>query len=874
MLAELCGMENYFKCEDALRSFLMMQDPPIERVGDVWKVRAPVDSFLNLAPFIGSSDLERLHKVATKVFSEIDPALDLPPEDRPYAAMKGKQFTHSHWLRRGLASTLRLISNRHRQAQMRITGVDPERFVSDLIAALPGLKNDFQLLASLEGDLILLMEAAPRPLLDALGHLLEGDGAAIRPLFRDTRSFPFGAHSPHTGVLWALEMLAWDPLYLEEASVLLAKLASVDPGGQLVNRPINSLREIFLPWHPSTNATLTQRLAALDKIIMSEPQVGWNLLLHLLPSDHSIATNTPKPRYREAGSAQAEGITYGIAGDGFKAALERALTLAANDVQRWIALLPYIRVLEPSLRTKAIDALDNLIATVGAEDRTKLWRALRPEVMRHRAYQSAKWAMTGADLARLESVVASIAPERTHDQIDWLFDTHHPDIPDEDGLARWDKVQQERERAVKKLVSESGLNALVDLANTVELPFYVASAAYSLLGSPEHVLELVDYGLKSTKDLSSFIATISAQAQAKFGERWELLLLRTIQSGHFAPEQIVNMLLNWPDEEPTWNFVDRLDRQVNDLYWTNKYPRFLQGTPAQLERAARRYADVGRPLAALTAIEDQVSQLSPEIVLWLLDKGVEELNAKPGTLSTNVAFLIEQIFDKLRVSADVSKVEIARREYAYLPLFMYREKRLALHEILAQDPTFFVQLLCDAFKPASGPPREPTDEAKTRARAAFELLSNLDLVPGSDGNNINLEFLTKWVHAVRIEATEKDRAAIGDEFIGHVLAHSPFDTDGAWPHRAVREVIELVKSKNLETGIDVERFNMRGVTTRAMYEGGDQERSIAGEIRGWAAKVDAWPRTKALLLRMAESWERHAEYEDERAKQDELRFES
>ena len=91
-------------------------------------------------------------------------------------------------------------------------------------------------------------------MLKALERLLEGDGERIEPIFQDTED-AWHASSPHTGLLWALEVLAWDPEHLNDATLTLAKLARIDPGGKLVNRPLHSLREIFVVWHPSTNAT-------------------------------------------------------------------------------------------------------------------------------------------------------------------------------------------------------------------------------------------------------------------------------------------------------------------------------------------------------------------------------------------------------------------------------------------------------------------------------------------------------------------------------------------------------------------------------------------------------------------------------------------
>jgi alpha/beta superfamily hydrolase len=123
-------------------------------------------------------------------------------------------------------------------------------------------------------------------------------------------------------------------------------------------------------------------------------------------------------------------------------------------------------------------------------------------------------------------------------------------------------------------------------------------------------------------------------------------------------------------------------------------------------------------------------------------------------------------------------------------------------------------------------------------------------------------------------ATRIERGEIADEYVGHAIAHSPMDPeDGGWPHHVVRDVIEELQSEAVERGIQVERYNMRGVVGKAMFEGGRQERVLAEQYRVWAGKAAAKPRTAALLREIAESWDREAMSEDTRARQGEMRFE-
>ncbi|MNN78653.1 hypothetical protein D3C81_1952260 [compost metagenome] len=96
-------------------------------------------------------------------------------------------------------------------------------------------------------------------------------------------------------------------------------------------------------------------------------------------------------------------------------------------------------------------------------------------------------------------------------------------------------------------------------------------------------------------------------------------------------------------------------------------------------------------------------------------------------------------------------------------------------------------------------------------------------------------------------------------------------TDGAWPHEAVRNVIETIASSHIEIGIRIERVNMRGVFCKAFGEGGDQERGLAQQAQEWAQASLDFVRTHAMLELIAQSWLEDAERADTMAKQEMLR---
>jgi hypothetical protein len=80
----------------------------------------------------------------------------------------------------------------------------------------------------------------------------------------------------------------------------------------------------------------------------------------------------------------------------------------------------------------------------------------------------------------------------------------------------------------------------------------------------------------------------------------------------------------------------------------------------------------------------------------------------------------------------------------------------------------------------------------------------------------------------------------------------------------VRNLIESLRSEELERGLSVGVYNKRGVHARE--PGGNQERRLAQQFREYARRVEGkWPRTALMLDGIAQGYESEAKREDERA---------
>ena len=158
----------------------------------------------------------------------------------------------------------------------------------------------------------------------------------------------------------------------------------------------------------------------------------------------------------------------------------------------------------------------------------------------------------------------------------------------------------------------------------------------------------------------------------------------------------------------------------------------------------------------------------------------------------------------------------------------------------------------------------PQEKLQQRNDTAWELLDTFSVLPGVTGENIDKDILNSWIDVARTIFKESGRVGIGDSQIGTFLAGSQVGNDGIWPHESVRDVLERIKSDDIESGVECGRMNARGVTTRHPYAGGSQERELALSYHNDAETIQLiWPRTAGVLRSIAESYEGRADREDQ-----------
>lgn len=861
VIAELATIP-YEQVLEVVTRWAGAKDPPVKHSGGLWALTVKRDAWKQLEGAVTEADLERFAAVAARVLTHVDPQYELDDAERWMAGALGRALPHSRELRRGVAETLAIMASwEETNGHFRLPTF--ERSISTMaqqVFAWAG--TDWKSWASLSDVLPVLAEAVPVPFLEALERGTHGERPVLRELFRETGN-PLFSTSPHTSVLWALERLAWSPEHLARSAHLLATLARIDPGGTSANRPMNSLRSVLLGWHPQTMATVQQRLCVIDGVLRDESVIGWALLIGLLPGEGEIAFNNPRPEWRQWARNDPKPVTIGELREFTQGVFDRLLALVGSDGGRWRDLLEKLGSLDQVSQDRAIAALTELEPlALGASDRLAIWTTLRTELSRHRSYPDADWAMNPEVLERLASLYNRFEPGDPGGRWGWLF-TPAPQLPDGEP-ADWKQheaaIEEAQAQAMRSILETGNLPLVLRLVETVESPEMLG---YTLV----RIKELADDEKRLIVD--SYLGT-GMSPREQFGRAVTFGLERrngfasTIEDlGRFVTTaaQRAGLYLAVRRDANILDLLDATDKATSQEFWGH-CPAFGM-FELDTKRVVRSLLRWGRTAVALHVLAHaRKKQFHPALTAEVLEAFIRTPDGESGPM---IAHHIAELMEALEQSNEIEDGRLASLEWGLLPLLdRRRSSPRRLHQELARAPGFFVSIVKLVYR-AKGDQSGPISEQdRLRARNGHHLLEGWRSVPGlrADGS-IDEAVLTAWVDEARGSLAAEDRAKIGDQVIGQVLSRAPEREDDAWPQRPIRNLLERLRSADVEKGFEIAVYNSRGVVGKSPDEGGVQEYALAERYEGLANRVaDEWPRTGTLLRRLRDVYRRDGERED------------
>ena len=848
--------------EKHIAQLLQVEDSPVWSVGSHRGVTSKIDALFAIAPKITKTDLRRFFEVARDVLLEVDPRLELPETERWAAVIRGKVRAHSGALRNGVLETLVLLSVHGNYLFLDQLGIDVKAMVTDLVDQL--LTPLACRLQSQERDLPTYAEAAPDRFLSILEDDLNSSEPAVLRLLKPVRAGPF-EHCPRTGLLWAIECVAWNPEHLSRACLLLASLSQVEIVDNLINKPIESLAAILRSWMPQTAASLEERIRILKMLARRFPEVAWQLCLGEI-ARYRIGMDNYRPRWRSdaegAGGVSSTQDTYNFIQCAVSLLLSRPEhdQTSLGDLVENIEALPETRQLE----------VWNLIDAWADRADERAVADLR-EVIRRCTLTRVGRARNGSTIERARFTYERLEPKTPIARHGWLFaDQWVEETEDEieesriDLEARERRVDASRQAAMADIWADGGLDDVLTMIGNGDDPRTLGHYAASCLTDTADVLRTCLASELDKSRIDAFIGEIIFQRANP--DQCDLLfdICKQVDG-----EQSVRLCVCAPFQEATWRMLDRLSAEVRDQYWRTVSPSNRRLAGVECTEIVNRLLAVARPWTAFLAVMFQWESVETSSLARLLKEAAS--GGELENFSSVHSWRLSEALDVLGARPGITDQDMARLEFAFVEALSGSEHGIPnLEWLIDTSPAFFVDILSFCFKRDDGR-QEPlrlqvADETRRRmVTAGYQILQEMARIPGTkDDGSVDSGRLLSWIEEVRGLCIAAGRAAIGDLQIGELLSRAPEEDDAPWPCNAICEALEAIATNNVADGFIFGKCNMRGVFIRTGC-GGEMERELSVKYRRLAQhrRVD-YPFTGSVLKRLAECYDKDAKREDRR----------
>ena len=862
------------KFEENFARFLQFEESPLWSISNYRRVVSKIDVLFLIYGFITEQDIERFFEIAEIVLSEKDPVLDLPEEDRWMANISGKTRKYSSYLREGLCETLVLLSVYGPQLFEKRLGINVQERIDSLIRGL--LKTtDAKKFLSQQNNFPRYAEASPKEFLEILESDLRSGSPKISILMKPVNSAIFGAECSRTGLLWALELLAWEPKRLSRVAKILAQLSRIEIEDNWMNKPFNSLLCIFMSWMPQTRATLGQRIESLKYIVKKYPDIGWQLCMKQLSASQKGKYNY-RPRWRNDAAGSGSKINYSESCEFKRKALDILLEWESQDEEKLTDLVDCLEVMNESDIEKVISLIDEWSDTNPDNERKAYLREqIRRRVLTHQNLdkETKNLFQTVYDRLGSEDLIMSHK---------WLFANGvayslSKEEDDFDYKNICERIESLRIKALNEIYAQFGSPGLKMLIDITEDSWNIGCVLSKVILSEQEAKDFLYILISNPAEnvvesrinycVSGFLA---ATELISLNEIVNVLIKRFREENRDS--EILKLLMLSPYNENIWEHVEKMPEDFQKEYWASVRSFGKIRDPKLFKRLVDKLLEFDLPRKAFSEVCLFLDKIDSRRILSLLYRMILSHNEplqEPYPYSHDVIGAFEVLNSRGDVSTDViAGLEFLYLRYVSAPSF----KTPNLEKKIADSPEFFVLFLRMAYKRSDGKEYPlildiPNNQRETYAIASFSFLNNLNKtnrIPGADEKGIIDESsLKNWIENVRKLCEEYALKNLGDQTVGQILSSCSVGNDGIWPCEPVRRVIEGIESEDIAIGMSIGICNARGTTHRGIGDGGDQERDLAMKYRIWSEKLSpTYPYVAKLLEDIAGEYDRESGFWD------------
>lgn len=638
-------------------------------------------------------------------------------------------------------------------------------------------------------------------------------------------------------ILWGIEKTISQKQYINRSVEILFKLCIIkeEEYGNMANKPIQTLKQVFLGWDNLTCLTKNEKIKLLEKMIQKYPETGRKLLEKIFPNKSETWTPMIKPKFDKYD----EEIPIKYIREQVEYFNEYYLLYIKYYVKN---LDDLVSIYEEKyfISFKCFDVIKNktynLIELCKLdEERVKLKECIREKINGHIIFHNDVWTLSEKEYSFFKEILEKL----TYTNKIWDYIYLYNDYL----LLRKEDISKEKDIAME-LAKENNENERILLDNC-RSPHDVIKDLYECAYSKKHSIDLLLRLIKwdeNNSDKGYAATTYIRYIAANEGIDIIVDIFNRLKNIELNKIKILFVLTTPGYNDKLYSLIENDDKMKSE-YW-RRISGYSEDKKDIVFENAFHYKNFSLCLKIIHEENDKYDEKC-----CLLEKIVEE-NYIPNAIDRHYLVKIFKYFENYDKTNDFKR--LAKLEIYFNPLLP--NKSFFLSKEATKTPSLVADLVEIVYKDSKGNSKECHEKVVS---TCWNILYNLKI----DFNNKNYQ---KWCDEFLKITKSLDREKIGFSVLGQLLARCGIDKDDdIFPIKNVRNIIEKYKNKTLSESFKIEKYNMRGVH----YIGiGEEEYALYEMYKNWSEEtMMEFPETSKILNELAESYKQESDMNREQA---------
>lgn len=860
---ELSG-EKYDDCKKELLPYSYGESPYVIQIkgygGSNMQIASVEDAWEELDKYISDEMWKKFIKLFYEVLIESEPIFDYPFDKHFEASVYAAKPEWSQTLKSGMIRTL-VMRAYYRQH------VENQRQVDEVVSEVLNTITTKERWGYISQYFTELCEASPKAVLEKLENEFSEPTGMLELFSANDGDYLTGRHY-YTHVLWAVEQLLQQKMYVKRAVDWLWEINDYDIKYSISNSPKSILETVYCAWLNVSVLSVEEKIESARKAVAAYNN-AWEIIYDNLPKgNRAICSSLNTPKYRSVDEV-AELYYVHEVNNTYIEYLDICVKNINGDAEKWENIIESLHSYGIKIQKDVLGKMIDACQSFSDLSKIQIKNRIRRLIYQHRFYKDAEWSMEDVSIQNYVNAFKKIVlDDKTYDFLylftsEYKFPLLNPVSYQREENHYRDENKELRDKEIETQFqifkgNKYSLETLIKLAVKDDncIMGEVLAQYYCKDIFDKEVFKLLLENDSKGKHVYDYVRRLYREGNIDLKE-----IIETIKSQ--CPNDI--LIANIIGLEVITNQNDAIiageGDEVKKEYWSRNlriavYENAGEDVWIWALDECKKYGILSSYLELLFEAKDKIS------VNTLYEKFLAIRNIE-GRAESMTDYYLKEILEILQEEFrdDLEKCsEIILLEWFCRDVLEWHQMKCTQY-IMKLDPTTYAALVKMIFK--SDEADEANEEKKQLASKMYILFDKAQFCPAEKDGKVKYEDIKRWIEKFKELLKKQGQERLFGHLLGRLLAYSPIGDDGYMPCEAVRRIIEENFNDSLKSSYVIAEENKRGVHT---VDDGKSEKLLAENYEKNAEKLrEKYPKTAEIYFALRDSYKWQADSERRRA---------